>query len=315
MEADCLSGASLCVVGNINRDIKTAPFPAGDYLFRDGETPVASIVETIGGGGANSACAAAALGARVAFLGKVGDDALGTRLAETLIRHGVHSCLARDPRCATGTSINLVFDNGSRHFVSSLANNAALAFEDLDVSVLPRYVHLARADIWFSEPMLYGGNERLFRAARACGMRVSIDLNWDPQWGLAAPAEIERRKEAVRGVLPLVHLAHGNVRELNEFAGSANLEETLARIAAWGVEAVVVHMGREGAGYYAGGTLTTEPAAPVERFANTTGSGDVLSVSMMLFDCLAIPVPEKLRRANAIAAEFIAGRRLFIPAL
>ncbi len=46
--------ASLCVVGNINRDIKTAPFPAGEGLLRDGETGVASIQETIGGGGANS---------------------------------------------------------------------------------------------------------------------------------------------------------------------------------------------------------------------------------------------------------------------
>ena len=26
-------GARLCVVGNINRDIKTAPFPAGGYDF------------------------------------------------------------------------------------------------------------------------------------------------------------------------------------------------------------------------------------------------------------------------------------------
>jgi hypothetical protein len=30
--------AKLCVVGNINRDFKTAPLRAGSHLFEDGET-------------------------------------------------------------------------------------------------------------------------------------------------------------------------------------------------------------------------------------------------------------------------------------
>ena len=48
-------GSKLCVVGNICRDVKTAPLCPDDRLFHDGETPTDSIVETIGGGGANSA--------------------------------------------------------------------------------------------------------------------------------------------------------------------------------------------------------------------------------------------------------------------
>src|SRR5271157_124853 len=72
--------ADLCIVGNINRDVRISPIPADDYLFADGETSVAAITETAGGGGANSAFAAAALGARVAFLGRVGNDWLGDRL-------------------------------------------------------------------------------------------------------------------------------------------------------------------------------------------------------------------------------------------
>ena len=51
--------ARLCVAGNINRDIKTAPFPGKKSLFADGETSVKAIHETIGGGGANSAFAVA----------------------------------------------------------------------------------------------------------------------------------------------------------------------------------------------------------------------------------------------------------------
>src|SRR5690349_8139218 len=89
-------GSSLCVVGNINRDVKTTPFKAGDHLLRDGESSVDSIRETIGGGGANSAFAAAALGGRIAFVGKVGDDALGARIDRTLRARKIKAFLARD---------------------------------------------------------------------------------------------------------------------------------------------------------------------------------------------------------------------------
>src|SRR5215510_2293338 len=181
MLSDVLLGAaSLCIVGNINRDIKTAPIFAAEHLFRDGETAVASIVETVGGGGANSAFSAAALGARVAFLGKVGADPLGDRLEQCLNRHGISSYLAKTRQDASGTSINLTYTTGHRHFVSCLPNNQSLSLADLDLSALPGYHHLYRADIWFSRPMLFEGNKELFQIARRFGMEVSIDLNWDP---------------------------------------------------------------------------------------------------------------------------------------
>ena len=109
---------SLCVVGNVNRDVKTAPMRSGNYLFDDGESSVAWIVETIGGGGANAAATAAALGARAAFVGKIGADALGRRLKEVLVKQGVAVHLREDPDRATGTSIKLTYENGHRHLLS-----------------------------------------------------------------------------------------------------------------------------------------------------------------------------------------------------
>lgn len=307
---------SLCVVGNINRDIKTAPIAPGEHMFRDGETSVSSIVETIGGGGANSAFAAASLGAKVAFVGKVGADELGARLGRALERSGIASHLARDEAVATGTSINLTYETGQRHFVSSLPNNNSLAFEDLDLQALTKYEHLLRSDIWFSEAMLFGGNERLVRLARETGADVSIDLNWDPCWGRVAAERIAVRKQAVRTLLPHVSLAHGNVRELNEFADSTDLETTLRRLDAWGVRAVVVHLGAEGAGYYQRGEYFMEPAMPAARQVNATGTGDVLSVCMMLMHKNeSFSIPEKLRIANRIVSEFIAGEWQLIPHL
>src|ERR1700729_3444858 len=125
--------SSLCVVGNINRDVKTTPLKAGEHLLRDGESAVEAIVETIGGGGANSAFAAASLGARVAFLGKVGADALGDRLERTLTRYGIARRLTRTENQASGTSIALSFDTGHRHFISCLPASQSLSFRDLDL--------------------------------------------------------------------------------------------------------------------------------------------------------------------------------------
>jgi sugar/nucleoside kinase (ribokinase family) len=309
------AAASLCVAGNLNRDLRIAPVAPGGYLFRDGETSVPFICETTGGGGANTACAAAALGAKVAFLGKVGGDALGRRLEEALRQQGVDPYLTRDPAVPTGTSINLVYDTGHRHFLSCLPNNESLAFEDLDLAVLPRYEHLSRTDVWFSEAMLYEGNARLLRAAREAGMSTSIDLNWDPQWGVSPQAAVDSRKQAIRDVLPWVDLAHGNVRELNEFAGGGELETTLRRIADLGAGAIVVHMGAAGAGFFDGHSFIFEPAYTPARQVNTTGTGDVLSVCMMLQHRLAVPVRDKLRLANRIVSEYIEGRRAFVPAL
>jgi 2-dehydro-3-deoxygluconokinase len=317
MQADSLFfGSSLCVVGNINRDVKTAPLRPDIALFADGETSVESIIETIGGGGANSGFAAASLGARVSFAGKVGADALGDRLQGTLEKHGIAAHLARDAQHPTGTSLALAFDNGHRHFISCLPANAAMNFADIDLQMLSGHDHLLRADVWFSESMLLEGNRLLFDAARKVGLKVSLDLNWDPQWGHAGTAQIHARKQAVRDVLPLVDLAHGNVRELMEFADAPDLDSALQRVTGWGTGAVVVHLGAQGAGYYSNAELLIEPPAPVQKHLHTTGTGDVLSVCMMLLHHRGdIAIRQRLRVANAVVAGFIEGRRAMIPVL
>jgi len=84
----------------------------------------------------------------------------------------------------------------------------------------------------------------------------------------------------------------------------------------WGVRVVAVHMGGQGAGYFSQSEFAVEPSAPVERCVAATGTGDVLSVCLMLLHHLTdIAAAEKLRLANRIVAEFIEGKRALIPAL
>jgi sugar/nucleoside kinase (ribokinase family) len=141
-------------------------------------------------------------------------------------------------------------------------------------------------------------------------------LNWDPAWGCESPARIEQRKSAVREVLPWVDLVHGNVRELGEFTNVGPDAPGLAveRLLQAGAGAVVLHMGAAGAGYFSRSEASVEPPAPVESPIRSTGTGDVLSVCMMLLHRRTdISTPDKLRLANQIVADYMEGRRELIP--
>jgi sugar/nucleoside kinase (ribokinase family) len=303
------------VVGNINRDIKAMGVPSSERIFKDGETSLPLVEETVGGGGANSACAAAALGARAGFVGKVGSDPLGARLEETITKWGVQSFLARSNATTTGTTLALNYLDGHRHFLSCLPNNASLSFENLDLSALASYRHLLRADIWFSESMLFGGNQKLFAATRAASISTSIDLNWDPQWGSASAGEIKKRKKAIHSILPNVTLAHGNARELCEFTEKPDLPSALRHLAGAGLSGVLVHLGREGAGYFDGKSYVTAPCSPVGHIQNSTGCGDVLSTCFMLLQEAEMQPLEKLQMANQVVAQFMEGKLKLIPQL
>lgn len=189
--------------------------------------------------------------------------------------------LARDPRCATGTTVALGYASGQRHFLSCLPNNQTLGFEDLDLSALEGCRHLLRADVWFSQAMLEGGNRRLLLAAHSCGLATSLDINFDPQWSTGSKEAVASRKQQLREVLDLVDLAHGNTSELCEFTDSPNLDTALRRLTDWGVKAVVTHLGSQGAGYWKNGQLVVEPPDSAVNPVNSTGTGDVLSVCMI----------------------------------
>jgi sugar/nucleoside kinase (ribokinase family) len=306
IDGSSFRGRRLCVVGNLNRDLRTAPIATGRHLFEDGETSTEFVRETPGGGGTNSALFVARLGARVRLVAKVGADQAGAQLARDVRRLGVRPFLAVDDTHPTGTSINLVYSTGRRHFVSAL-QSCAIAYDEIDPAALRGCGHVLRADVWFSEAMLFGGNEKLLAAARAQGADTSLDINWDPAWNAAPRVRVAARKRAVRNVLPLVDLAHGNVRELCEFADAKNLDEALKRLTRWGAKAVVVHMGTRGAGYYHEGRLVRCPCVPAERVVNSTGTGDLLSVCMILLHRHPAPAAEKLKVANRIVSMYVRG--------
>src|SRR5262245_18816352 len=108
----------VAVVGTVNLDT-TIHVPR---LAERGETVVGdSATDAPGGKGANQGVAAARLGARVALIGCVGDDAAGDRLLEFL---GAEprldlSSVGRVPGVATGRAFIAVDDSGGNTVTTS----------------------------------------------------------------------------------------------------------------------------------------------------------------------------------------------------
>ncbi len=309
------AGPVVAIVGNINLDIKTSAVPATASVLSDGETSVEEIHESIGGGGANTAAAAAVMGGRPHFCFCVGSDALGERLVSHLSSLGVvaHPAVKDLP---TGRSIALTWANHQRHFISSLPNNASLEPADIDLDALRRAGcrHLYRADVWFSEAMLAGGNLSLVQRARAAGMETSLDINWDPLWSSPGrEAAVRDRVSALSSILPQVSWVHGHERELMSFTGASTIRDAAAALCSRGAGGVIVHRGEHGCACLREGQWVEVPAWPARRVVSETGTGDVFTAAFLLLDGLSLV--ERLGECCRRAASHLEGDPVYIPRL
>jgi len=119
----------ILVVGSINMDVvmRTVQMPA------PGETVRGKGFSTSPGGkGANQAVAAARLGARCHMLGRVGDDAFGHALVDSMIAEGINCdnvMITED--AATGAAMILVDNCGENAIVTSGGANRQVTPDDI----------------------------------------------------------------------------------------------------------------------------------------------------------------------------------------
>jgi ribokinase len=123
---------SVFVIGSINQDyvlsVERRPDP-GETLSG------ATLALHPGGKGANQAVAAALLGARVALLGRVGDDPAGASLRDGLAGHGVDTALvAITDQTPTGAAFITVTPDGENAIVVAPGANQRLAPADVDAA-------------------------------------------------------------------------------------------------------------------------------------------------------------------------------------
>lgn len=121
----------IVVVGSINLDLVVAT----RRIPLVGETVAGSSFRTFPGGkGANQAVAAARLGASVSILGKLGTDAFGTELRESLEGVGVETGAVASVPVASGVALITTDAKGENSITVVAGANAHLSPDDIDAN-------------------------------------------------------------------------------------------------------------------------------------------------------------------------------------
>ncbi|WP_030373648.1 carbohydrate kinase family protein [Streptomyces rimosus] len=276
----------LLVIGDANPDVVVGPVPRTPE-FGQREQLVDSGRLLMGGSAAITACGAARLGLRVAFAGRVGDDAAGTFVRTALAGRGVDvSALATDPELPT--PLTTVLTHGAdRAILTAPGCLAATGPQDVPDRLLAgaRHVH---AGSFFLMPRLARSLGEIFTRARGHGAATSLDTNDDPaqRWDAELLGPVLKSTDfllpnAAEARALAATLAPGSVEGAPEGAaggapegdgpgtGPASAAAALARLG----PLVVVKDGAAGALAHDGEVLTRTPAVPADP-VDTVGAGD-----------------------------------------
>ena len=224
---------------------------------------------TLGGSSAITAFNLARLGARVGFVGVVGEDLFGRFVEERLRWAGVDlKHLLRSANLKTGVTIWHL--RGTRRAGVTYAGTiAALKFSDVPASYLARARHL-HVGAYFLLRNLHPAAPALFRGARRLGLTTSLDCNYDAA---------EKWDSGIRRVLRETDVFFPNEDEARRITGRRHVSaaaEALARLA----RIVVVKRGAKGVLVRSPETCFEAPAVRV-RAVDATGAGDSFNAGFL----------------------------------
>ena len=276
------------VVGELNADL----IVSGDVTpaFGQVEKLVDDASLVLGSSSAIFACGVARLGLRVAFVGKVGADALGQFVLRELAQHGVDSsAVVVDPVLKTGMTV-ILSRADDRALLTYPGSIAALRYAEIDQELLAcgRHMHLGS---YFLLDALRPDLPRLFQQARSQGMSVSLDTNYDPR---------ERWDGGLREALRHVDLFLPNETELLAIAQRTTVDDALVTLGA-SVPTVAVKLGSRGARALHAGQTVEASAIPVAAI-DTTGAGDSFDAGFVYGYLAGWPLAASLRMACVCGA-------------
>ena len=244
------------VVGDLNADI----ILQGDVEPAWGQ--VEKLVDEgyvrLGGSSSIFAHGAARLGLRVAFIGKIGDDALGHMCLDELNAVGVDtSGVVVDPKLRSGFGVALA-KGTDRAILTYLGSIAELTLDDINWDIVRNAQHM-HTGAFFLLKKLMRDYALLARRAKQHGLTVSLDTNYDPlqQW-------------YTFGALQAVDWFMPNENELKLITGKNGIPVALESLKDTGV---VVKRGTDGASLYHAGQVLSVDAYLVDA-VDATGAGD-----------------------------------------
>jgi sugar/nucleoside kinase (ribokinase family) len=277
----------LLIPGEINPDL----ILSGDVepQFGQAEKLVESATLTIGSSSVIAACGAARLGLKVAFIGVCGDDLFGRFMLEEMQKHGVNvDNVIQVPGGTTGLSV--VLNRGiDRAILTHPGLISALSADDISDDLLRQARHLHVAS-YFLQHGLRPGLPRLFERARALGLTISLDTNWDPTgtW------------EGVLDLLPLVNVFLPNEAEAKALTAAENADEAATRLQVR-VETAAIKLGQDGALGISRGQKVRVPSIPV-NVVDTVGAGDTFDAGFLYGYLNGWPLEKSLRLAAVCGA-------------
>ena len=265
-----------------------------------------------GGAPANVAVAAARLGAGASFVGKVGRDAFGTSIRETLCRNGVDvTGLYESDRDLTTLAVVSVDAGGERSFAfyrtpgadtQLTPEEAVRALEAYEKR--PIFLHFGSVSLT-AEPAR-SATLAVAGRARELGILLSYDPNYRPSLWPDEETALARMKEP----LALCHVLKLAEEELELLTGTQDLEKgTRSLRETYQIPLIVVTLGAGGS-FFRWGDETGQVSSQPVQVADTNGAGDTFLGALLsrlvlaggLEELTAEKLTEILNFANHAAA-------------
>ncbi len=236
-----------------------------------------------GGMAANASVAVARLAGAAAYWGRVGDDALGTRICAELADEGVDvSCVRRVPGCVSPSAAILVADDRER--LVCAYNDPKL---DHDATWLPLH-EVATYDAVLADVRWPDGAMRVLDAAQAARIPAVLDGDIGPRDVLQDLAT--RATHAIFSEIGL-----------RQASGEHDADAGLRAMAAHTRAIVGVTLGARGTRWIEDSRMHVA-AAPHVQAVDTLGAGDVFHGAFTLALAEGVGTAHAMRFANIAAA-------------
>ena len=276
-----------------------------------------------GGAPANVAVAAARLGAKSGFIGKVGKDSFGRNLSEILNKEGVDiSGLFYCDDVPTTMALVSVDKSGERSF-SFYRNPGAdtqltekEALKALEGESLPKILHIG------SLSMTTSPSREACIAAVRYAREKGILISYDPNYRAALWENEEYAVEMMKVLLPFADILKVSDEEMKMLTGTEDLEAGSLCLHQAGPSLVMITLGSEGVFLRCGEYTETVPGFQV-TVADTNGAGDTFLGAMLAQiadrNCSPESIDRELLKNMAIyanrAASLTCSRAGAIPAM
>ncbi|MCS6919056.1 MAG: sugar kinase [Fimbriimonadales bacterium] len=247
----------------------------------------------VGGCASNTGLALAKLGLPVSVVGKVGQDAFGDFILNTLQQHGADTRgIRRSATAGTSSTMVMVHPDGERSFIHHMGANAEFCPDDINWSLIDdcEIFHLAGA---YLMPQMDGAPAaRVLQEAKRRGMTTCLDTTWDSsgQW-----------MRLLEPCLPHLDFITPNYGEASMLTGETEPEKIAQRLLEAGVGVAVIKMDARGCYVKTREEAFHVPPCAVE-VVDMLGAGDCFTAGWLSGVAMGWDLHRTARLANAVGA-------------